>query len=74
VSAAPILLKPVGRQQQALLTVDEVATMLQLSRGWVRDHASGRRRPALASVKLGKALRFRMEDVLGFIEECTRHA
>jgi predicted DNA-binding transcriptional regulator AlpA len=57
-----------------LLTVQEVADMLQLSCGWVRDHAAGRRRPVLPSVKLGKSVRFRLEGVLRFIDECTRNA
>ena len=34
-----------------------------------RDHASGRRRPLLPSVKLGKSLRFREEDVNLFIQD-----
>ena len=33
-SAAPIAVPKAAHQQRALLTVDEVATMLQLSRGW----------------------------------------
>ena len=28
-----------------LLTVQEVAKMLNVSTGWVRDHATGRRKP-----------------------------
>ena len=59
---------------QPLLTVAEVAGILRQSQGWVRDHASGRRRPVLPSVKLGKSIRFRLEDVQRFIEECTRNA
>ena len=57
-----------------LLTVQEVAEMLHISCGWIRDHASGRRRPVLPTVKLGKSVRFRPEDVQRFIEECTRNA
>lgn len=56
-----------------LLTVADVAAMLRVSRGWVQDHASGRRRPMLLCVKLGRPLRFRIEDVRRFIDECTRN-
>lgn len=57
-----------------LLTVAEVAERFQVSRAWVHDHASGRRRPVVPSVKLGKTIRFRVEDIEKFIEECTRSA
>jgi predicted DNA-binding transcriptional regulator AlpA len=57
-----------------LLTTKEVASMLRVSCGWVRDHASGRRRPKLQCVKLGKAIRFRLADVTNFIEECCGNA
>jgi len=46
--------------------------MADVSPAWVVDHASGRRRPYLPSVKLGKAVRFRREDVEQFIEDCLR--
>jgi len=58
----------------ALLTVKEVATLLRISEGWVREHATGRRRPAIKSIRLGRAIRFRHEDIAQFIEECSRHA
>ena len=57
-----------------LLTIKEVAEMLRVSTGWVRDHASGRRRPRLQCIKLGKAVRFRLTDVVSFIEECCDNA
>jgi hypothetical protein len=31
---------------------------LAVSPSWVRDHATGRRRPAMPHIKLGKSLRF----------------
>ena len=55
-----------------LLTVSEVAKWLCVSPTWVRDHASGRRRPKLPSIKLGKALRFRAENVEEFIRSCQQ--
>lgn len=57
---------------ERLMTPKAVAEWLGVSLGWVLDHASGRRRPHLPSVKLGKAVRFRREDVENFLEECTR--
>ncbi len=41
------------------LTAQEVALWLRVSPGWVREHASGRRRPHLPSEKFGKYVRFR---------------
>ena len=57
---------------EKLLTPKSVAEWLEVSVSWVLDHASGRRRPHLPSVKLGKAVRFRREDVEAFIRECLR--
>ena len=57
---------------EKLLTPKQVAEWLDVSTAWVLDHASGRRRPYLPSVKLGKAVRFRREDVEQFIEDCLR--
>jgi excisionase family DNA binding protein len=49
----------------------EVAEWLGVTVSWVLDHAS-RRKPQLESVKLGKLVRFRREDVEDFIRECRR--
>ncbi len=54
-----------------LLTAEEVARILNVSTAWVYDHAD-RKRPLIPSVRLGKAVRFRPEDVQKFIEEMTR--
>lgn len=62
----------VNRMERRLLTVDEVAAWLRVSRAWVLDHALGRRRPYLPSVKLGRAVRFEPEEVDAFIAECRR--
>lgn len=59
---------------ETLMTVDQVAQMLQVSKGWVHDHANGRRRPILRRVKLGKSVRFRPSDVTAFVDECTKMA
>ena len=55
-----------------LLTVSEVAIWLGVSPSWVRDHATGRRRPALPSVKLGKSVRFEEQVVSEWLEALRR--
>ena len=57
---------------ERLLKPKEVAEMLCVSVAWVLDHSSGRRAPHLPSVKLGKAVRFRREDIEQFIAKCRR--
>jgi predicted DNA-binding transcriptional regulator AlpA len=52
-----------------LLTLEQVADMLQVSKDWVRDHCT-RRNPRLPVIRLGgrrALLRFRQEDVEKFI-------
>ncbi len=61
-------------ERDPLLTPAEVAAWLHTSSAWVRDHAGGRRRPLLPSLKLGKCLRFRASDVENFIVECRQLA
>jgi len=54
-----------------LLTLDEVADLLGVSKAWVRDHST-RRQPRLPVVRLGgkrAVLRFRPQDVERFINE-----
>ena len=54
---------------QSLLTLDQVAEMLGISKAWVRDHAT-RRRPRIPVVRFGghrAVLRFRPQDVEAFI-------
>ena len=50
-------------RRSPLLSVGEVAEWLNMSPGWVYDHATGRRKPVLPSVKLGKALRLHEHEV-----------
>jgi len=64
------------QQPRRLLDVGDVAKWLGVSKGWVRDHASGRRQPKLQAIKLGsrkgKGLwKFREEDVQQFL--CDRN-
>jgi excisionase family DNA binding protein len=58
---------------EKLLTAEEVAKIFGVSTAWVYDHAD-RKRPTIPSVRLGKAVRFRPEDVERFIREMTRRA
>jgi predicted DNA-binding transcriptional regulator AlpA len=53
----------------ALLTLEQVAQMLGVSKAWVRDHAT-RRNPRIPVVRLGgkrAVLRFRAQDIESFI-------
>jgi excisionase family DNA binding protein len=54
-----------------LLTAEQVAAILSVSTAWVYDHTA-RKRPLLPSVRLGRAVRFRIEDVQKFIEQMTK--
>ena len=67
----------ISRQTKRLLDVSDVAEWLGVSKGWVRDHALGRRQPRLFAIKLGPAKgkglwKFREEDVHQFIQEQRR--
>ena len=55
-----------------LLTVAEVANWLAVSQSWVRDHATGRRRPVLPCIKLGKSLRFDKGKVAEWVTSLSR--
>jgi excisionase family DNA binding protein len=56
---------------EKLLTACQVAEILNVSQAWVYDHAD-RKRPFIPSVRLGKAVRFRPQDLQKFIEEMIR--
>ena len=62
----------IGTLRERLLDAKQVAVWLCVSRAWVLDHASGRRRPTLPSVKLGKSVRFKPSEVETFLVECQR--
>ena len=53
-----------------LLDVSEVAEWLGVSPGWVREHASGKRKPKLPAVKLGDLWKFEKEKVESFLQSC----
>lgn len=51
---------------QKLLTPREVASWLDVSVDWVQDHATAKE-PRIPSLRMGKLLRFRREDIEAFI-------
>jgi excisionase family DNA binding protein len=57
---------------EKLLTAKQVAERLQVSVGWVQAHATGKYRPVLPSIKLGRSLRFSAKEVDAFISRCER--
>lgn len=67
-SERPITRTQSSRTEEALLTPPEVAEILRVSAGWVRNHAT-RKEPRLRVVKLGKLLRFRRSDIEEFIRQ-----
>lgn len=55
----------------SLMEAADVAKWLGVSEQWVRDHGT-KREPRLKSVRVGRLLRFRREDVEEFIARCRR--
>ena len=59
----------------ALLTVDEVAGLLKVSKNWVYEHTRSRGTPRsdrLPHIKIGKYLRFEARAVRAFLERKCR--
>lgn len=59
---------PEQNPRERLLTPGDVAKWLGVSAGWVRDHAT-RKQPKLPTVRLGKLMRFRAEEIETFLQE-----
>jgi predicted DNA-binding transcriptional regulator AlpA len=58
--------------EDPLLTVDDVARRLNVSKDWVWDHSS-RKRPLLPVIRMGDgALRYRSSGIEAFIDERER--
>jgi excisionase family DNA binding protein len=58
-----------------LLTVEDVAALLKVSKNWVYEHARSRRTPRserLPYLKIGKYLRFEARAVRAFLEKKCR--
>ncbi len=60
-----------AQELETLLTAHEVAKILKVSYGWVKDHAT-RKQPRLPCVRLGSLLRFRPQDIEEFIKSCCQ--
>lgn len=60
-------------ETESLLTAKDVAAQLSVSSAWVRDHAIGRRLPALPAIRMGGVLRFRRADLEQFLKRHTRN-
>lgn len=76
-SAAPafdsqgMLRSTIASQPERLLTINEVAAWLGVSKAWVYDHAT-RKRPFLPCVRFGELTRFRRSEIERFIQEHVR--
>jgi predicted DNA-binding transcriptional regulator AlpA len=57
-----------------LLTVHDVAALLQVPVSWVYEHTRRSAPDALPVMKVGKYVRFRPADVLNYIEARRRRA
>jgi len=60
----------VSPQPEALLTVHEVAELLRVPVSWVYERTRRRGMERLPHLKVGKYLRFRRVDVLGWLDAC----
>jgi len=61
---------------EALLTVEDVAALLRVSKSWVYEHTRARGTPRsgqLRHVKIGKYVRFEPEAVREFLAARARH-
>jgi excisionase family DNA binding protein len=52
-----------------LLTADEIAALLNVPTSWVPEST---RSGAIPHLRLGRYVRYREDDVLGWLEECSR--
>lgn len=58
---------------QPLLTVSDVAKLLNMSTAWVRQHSDGQRQPTIPSLKLGnKSVRFSRPAVVAWVKTLER--
>ena len=64
-----LLAKPIGAvRDHALLTVEDVAELLNVPVSWVYEHTRKRALDRIPGFRLGKYWRFREADVLAWIE------
>jgi excisionase family DNA binding protein len=57
---------------ERLLTINEVAEWLGVSKAWVYDHAT-RKKPLLPCIRLGELTRFKRSQIERFIQEHVRN-
>jgi len=55
--------------EQGLLTVDELAERLRVPRSWVYGQTRQTDRNAMPRIKVGKYLRFRLDEVMDWIKK-----
>jgi excisionase family DNA binding protein len=55
-----------------LLTVNEIAAALRVSPSWVYERVSKRGRDKMPRLKIGKYLRFRLDEVRTWIDQGAR--
>ena len=66
-----------GDELQELLTIDEVAALLKVSRSWIYEHTRKRGTPRsgrLPHIKMGKYVRFEPKAVREFLARLTKIA
>ena len=69
-NAASVTLRSVsGVVDETLLTPSDVAEVLRVSISWVHERTRRHEPARLPHIKIGKYLRFRREDVLGWLDE-----
>jgi excisionase family DNA binding protein len=66
--AQGMLRSAIASQPERLLTINEVAAWLGVSKAWVYDHAT-RKKPFLPCVRFGELTRFRRSEIERFIQE-----
>ncbi len=59
-------------KQEELMTVRDVAALLNVPASWVYEHCRERSADRLPHVKLGKYLRFYRADLLSYMEKLRR--
>jgi predicted DNA-binding transcriptional regulator AlpA len=58
---------------QSLLTVKDVAKLLNMSPAWLRQHSDGQRQPTIPSLKMGsKSVRFSRPAVEEWVKSMER--
>jgi len=67
--ATPLMMVP---EPQALLTVEEVASLLRVQPSWVYERTRSRAANRIPGFRLGKYWRFREADVLDWLDRQQR--